>query len=100
MFYIKAAAIDLIDNSSYPEIALCEFVDIHGTKHRIVEKWPVVSIEEFDNIFPKDAYIGCNIIEEKSESVIVNTDQPWDIESVEGKTIFEIHKSSLVTDNE
>ena len=38
MFYIKATAIDLIDNSSYPEIVLCEFIDIYGTKHRVIEK--------------------------------------------------------------
>ncbi|MDY4887452.1 MAG: hypothetical protein SO533_07445 [Eubacteriales bacterium] len=100
MFYIKATAIDLIDNSSYPEIVLCEFNDIYGIKHRIIEKWPVVSREKFDNIFPKDSYIGCIIVEEKAESVIVNTDQPFYIESTEGKNIFEIHKSSLAADNE
>ena len=100
MFYIKATAIDLIDNSSYPEIVLCEFIDIYGTKHRVIEKWPVVSLEKFDNVFPKDSYIGCVIVEEKIESVIVNTNQPWYIESTDGKNIFEIHKSSLVADNE
>ncbi len=100
MFYIKATAIDVIDNSSYPEIVLCEFIDIYCIKHRIIEKWPVVSREEFDNIFPKDSYIGCIIVEEKAESVVVNTDQPWYIESTEGKNIFEIHKSSLSADNE
>ena len=100
MFYIKATAIDLIDNSSYPEIVLCEFIDIYGIQHRFIEKWPVVSNEEYDNVFPKDVYIGCIIAEEKAESVIVNTDQPWYIESIEGKNIFEIPKSILVSGNE
>ena len=100
MFYIKATAIDLIDSNSYPEIVLCEFIDIYGIQHRIIEKWPVVSNAKYDNIFPKDAYIGCIIVEEKAESVIVNTDQPWYIESIEGKNIFEIPKSSLGSDNE
>ena len=49
MFYIKATAIDLIDNSSYPEIVLCEFIDIYGIQHRIIEKWPVVSVEKITN---------------------------------------------------
>jgi len=49
---------------------------------------------------PQDSYIGCIIVEEKAESVIVNIEQPWYIESIEGKNIFEIHKSSLVADNE
>ena len=79
---------------------MCEFIDIYGIQHRIIEKWPVVSNEEYDNVFPKDAYIGCIIAEEKAGSVIVNTDQPWDIESIEGKNIFEIPKSILVSSNE
>ena len=49
MFYIKATAIDLIDNNSYPEIVLCEFIDIYGIQHRIIEKWPVVSVEKITN---------------------------------------------------
>ncbi|MBQ3490604.1 MAG: hypothetical protein IJA86_08440 [Clostridia bacterium] len=100
MFYIKAMATRLIDDRGYPEIVLCEFIDINGNRHRIIEKWPVVSNEKFENTFPKDVLLGCVIIEEKAESYIVDTDQPWYIESVEGKTIFEIHKNSLVTDNE
>ena len=47
-----------------------------------------------------DIYIGCIIAEEKAESVIVNTDQPWYIESTEGENIFEIPKSILVSGNE
>ena len=49
MFYIKATAIDLIDNNSYPKIVLCEFIDIYGIQHRIIEKWPVVSVEKITN---------------------------------------------------
>ena len=49
MFYIKATAIDLIDNNSYPKIVLCEFIDIYGIQQRIIEKWPVVSVEKITN---------------------------------------------------
>ena len=31
---------------------------------------------------------------------IVTTEQPWDIETEEGKTIFEIHKSLLIEMND
>lgn len=37
MFYIKATAIRLIDDSAYPEIVLCEFADAYDHKHRIIE---------------------------------------------------------------
>ena len=96
MFYIKAIATQLIDNSTYPEIVLCEFIDVNDKWHNIIEKWPVVSSENFENIFPKDCFIGCVIVEKKANSYIVDTEQPWDIESEEGKTIFEIHKSLLI----
>ena len=59
MFSIKAKATKLIDNSSYPEIVLCEIVDIDGQKHEFIEKWPVVSAEDFDNYnSDKYEYVG------------------------------------------
>ena len=94
--YIKATAIKLIDNSSYPEVVLLYFCDKDNNKHEIIEKWPVVSKQEFTNEFPKDCYIGCTIIEEKDSSYIVSTLDPWSIESTEGIMIFEINKELLI----
>lgn len=96
MFYVKAVATRLIDGSSYPEIVLCEFTDFKGKKHEFAEKWPVISNEEFGNTFPKHCSIGCVIVEEKEKVYTVNTDQPWGIESIEGKTIFEVDKNMIV----
>ena len=92
MFFIKAWATQLIDRSFCPEIVLCEIVDVNGCKHRFIEKWPVVSAEKFENIFPKECTIGCVVLEERPTSYIVSTEQPWDIDSTEGKTVFEISK--------
>ena len=100
MFYIKATATQLIDNSAYPEIVLCEFIDANDNRHKIIEKWPVISSEKFENVFPKVCFIGCTVVEKKFESYIVDTGQPWYIESEEGKTIFEIHKSLLIEMND
>lgn len=100
MFFIKATATRLIDDGGYPEVVLCEFIDVNGYPHKIVEKWPVVSMEDFENIFPKDCLIGCTVLEEKFESYVVDTEQPWYIESEEGKTIFEIPKSLLIEMND
>ena len=99
MFFIKALATQLIDRSFYPEIVLCEMLDINGCKHQFIEKWPVISTEKFENIFPQACEIGCVIQEERSTSYIVCTEQPWDIESTEGKTIFEIAKNLLIEKN-
>ena len=96
MYYIKAQIIRLIDNSSYPEVVLCEFTDLNGRKHEIIEKWPVLTADEFDSKFPKTGYLGCVVAEEKTESYIVSTEIPWSIETTEGKTIFEISKDLLI----
>ena len=96
MFYIKAIAIQLIDNTEYPEIVLCEFMDCKGNKHEFIEKWPVVSDKEFINIFPIECVIGCTILETKADSYMVSTSEPWDIESEEGLSLFEIDKDLLI----
>ena len=100
MFFIRATAIRLIDDSAYPEIVLCEFMDVNDKQHTIIEKWPKVSNDKFVNIFPKNCFIGCTVLEEKYESCVVTTEQPWYIESEEGKTIFEIQKSILIEVND
>ena len=100
MFYIKATAIQLIDDSAYPEIVLCEFMDINDKRHTIIEKWPVVSNDKFENVFPRNCFIGCTVLEEKLESYIVTSEQPWYIESEEEQTIFEIQKSLLIDMND
>ena len=96
MFYIKAIATKLIDDSNYPEIVQCEFTDYNGKKHEFIEKWPVISKEDFINDFPATCVIGCIILKENAESYIVSTLEPWDIESEEQLNEFEISRSLLM----
>lgn len=96
MFYIKAVATKLIDDSSYPEVVLCEFLDFYGKKHEFIEKWPVLSDKEFINKFPTNCVIGCTVLKTNTESYIVSTREPWDIESQEGYFEFEICKSLII----
>ena len=53
-------------------------------KHEFIEKWPVVSNEEFTNQFPTNCIIGCIVLKEKIKSYMVSTLEHWDIESKEG----------------
>ena len=100
MFYIKATAIQLIDDSTYPEIVRCVFTDAHGRTHTVMEKWPVVSAEKYENTFPKNCMLGCVVVERRREVCVVDTDRPWGIESEEGETVFEIHEDLLIEDEE
>lgn len=95
MFFIKAKVVKLLDNSNYPEIVCCEFCDVYGVKHKIIEKLPVVSAETFSNTFPCDCIIACTIVEEHDNYFIVDTGEPWAIESVDSKHIFNIGKELL-----
>ena len=96
MYFIKAIATKLIYDSSYPEFVLCEFFDIKGKKYEFIEKWPVVSNKPFINEFPMECVIGCTIVKEHAESYIVNTLEPWHIESKEGFYEFEVCKSLII----
>lgn len=96
MFYIKCTATKLLDDSVYPEVVLCEFVDCNGKKHEFIEKWPVVSSEEFADSFPLNCVIGCTVLKENANSYLVDTLEPWDIESKEGLHEFEISKGLLI----
>lgn len=98
MFYIKAMAIQLIDDSAYPEIVRCIFTDACGRTHTVVEKWPVVSAEKFENIFPKDCLLGCTVVERRGRICVVDADRPWGIESEDGETVFEIREDQLLED--
>ena len=100
MFYIKATAIQLIDDSSYPEIVRCVFTDAHGHTHTVMEKWPIVSAEKFENSFPKDCMLGCVIVEKRGKICVVDTRQPWYIESEDGETVFEIYEDLLMEGDE
>ena len=96
MFEIKAKATKIIDDTGYPELVLVEFYDYYGKKHNFIEKWPVLSVQEFDDSFPKECTIACTLVEEREMSYIVDTSRPWGIESEEGLTVFQISKDLLV----
>ena len=98
MFFIKATATQLIDDSAYPEIVRCVFTDAYGRTHTVMEKWPVVSAEKYENTFPKDCALGCIVVERRGNMCIVDTQQPWHIESEDGETVFEIREDLLLED--
>lgn len=99
MFFIKATAIQLIDDSAYPEIVRCVFTDFHGCTHTFTEKWPKVSNDDFENSFPRECTLGCVLVEKRGEICVVDTSQPWYVESEDEKTVFEIHEDLLLEDD-
>jgi len=80
-----------------PGFVECVLVDVRGRKWIFNEKIPIVSSEilDADSEYPRPGFIGCSIIrwqqnEGGRQSVVVNTEQPWHVESTDGNTVFEV----------
>lgn len=81
----------------FPGFVECLLVDADGCMHLFVEKAPVVSAANlsFDSGMPQPGHIACLVEAEWMDDlgrklVRVSTEEPWDIESVGGKTSFTV----------
>ena len=84
----------------------CRFVDAAGKSHVFEEKVPVVSDENLDatSEYPRSGIIGCQVVGSGVASdgrpvVIVDTEQPWGIESKAGETRFEVLPEQVIEFN-
>ena len=77
-------------------------VDATGHEHRIVVKAPEVTeaaLAETSN-FPQPGFIACIVIgrnkrDDGSQLVRIDTQTPWGIESISGRTQFEVLSEQL-----
>ena len=89
----------------FPGFVECTIVDSEGCEHQFVEKAPLLSTENLsiDSIFPQSGSIACVIKDEWIDGlgrklVRVNTDHPWNVESVAGGTKFTVFDEQVVRD--
>lgn len=89
MTEVKVNIVKIIDDSSYPTFIEFELVDIHGKHHLFRDKLPIVSFE--DEIEPPcEGELGCKVIKKSGDVITIDTSVPWDVDSVEEETIFEV----------
>jgi hypothetical protein len=86
-----------------PGIVECEFVDANGQHHVFVEKTTVVTWDDINSksAYPRPGVIACKIMdryrdEPNREIIVVNTREPWGIESTEKKEEFSVFPDSLI----
>lgn len=86
-----------------PGFVECEFCDAHGRLHRFIDKVPVVATGEIDaaSTYPQPGVIACCVVTrqiDKSgiEMIGVDTTAPWDVESTDGATCFDVTAVQLV----
>jgi hypothetical protein len=88
----------------YPGFVECVLVDANGLEWTFVDKIPIVACKYLDenSSYPQDGQIACEVISRRVDEngrsvVLVDTDQPWHINSVTGQTRFEVFDEQLVT---
>ena len=85
-----------------PNLVECTFIDAHGQKISIIQKVPVISLEDLDSqsVYPQDTVIPCEVINRRllhdSEIIEIDTKSPWGIFSVEGESLFDVLPEQLI----
>jgi hypothetical protein len=97
---IRVSIVRFVD-AHHPGWVECRLIDAAGVEHLFVEKGPVVSSENLwtDTAYPRAGVIACTVLAEdsdKPETVTVDTDQPWGVASIEGRSRFDVFRKDLV----
>jgi hypothetical protein len=100
---IAASITRWVNDGPQPGIVECKLTDRFGKDWAFVEKSAIVSSASLtgDSVYPQPGYIGCHIItigtDDSGRSfAVVDTEQPWGIEAVDGATCFEVFADQLV----
>lgn len=88
----------MIDDS-FPMFVECVLLGSNGKKHYFHDKLPVFFSDSHTITFPTKGQIRCQIIQEKEETLIIDTLFPDGIESTQGKHRFEICKNQIYSLN-
>lgn len=85
-----------------PNVVECRFFDAHSKEHLIIEKVSVISAQDLSatDVYPRDEVISCTVLQKRNQGesgiIEIDTSKPWGIESIEGKTVFEVRPDQLV----
>jgi hypothetical protein len=103
MIGVRVSITRYVSDEPQPGIVECEFCDAHGRRWSFVEKTAIVSAEYLDahTSYPQFGVIACEIVSRSRdvtgrEIVLVDTERPWCVESVDGSMRFEVSPSSLI----
>lgn len=91
-------------DESFPGFVECRLVDANGKSHLFVEKVPVVSKEHLtpESEYPRNGVIACELMPSSGDRlgkglVLINTEKPLGIFSIEGQASFPVLEAELVT---
>lgn len=93
MITVKVEILRIIDNS-FPVFVECVLVDCNGKKHYFHDKLPVFSLDCNTEV-PRVGEMGCRIIQDKQDTLVIGTLLPDGIESTNEEYRFEVYKSQI-----
>jgi len=103
MLGIRVTIVRYISDEPQPGIVECKLEDAHGRQWSFVEKTAIVSAEDLDadTSYPRRGVIAAEIVGRSvdatgRETIRVNTERPWGVESVDSVTQFEVPAEMLV----
>jgi hypothetical protein len=102
---LNVTIIAYLGDDPQPGIVECRLVDVFGRGHRFIDKTAVVTDDLLDehSTYPRPGVIACRILgsrvdHELGEVVLIDTSEPWAVDSVERLSRFEVRWAQLSID--
>ena len=101
MAELRVQIVRYVDDG-FPGFVACEFTDATGQQHTIVDKVPIVSVEDLDasSQYPRPGAVPCSILETmRRENGVpllrITTREPVPIDTVNGQSEFVVLASEV-----
>jgi hypothetical protein len=98
---LAVSILGVADGQGFPETVECELIDRFGAVWRFIEKLPVIEISSRQSAqYPRPGAIACEIIQTVQDDygrsfLLVDTQRPWGVQTVNGATRFEVFAEQL-----
>src|SRR5262249_29999425 len=103
MIGVKVSITRYITDDPVPGVVESEFRDAHGRRWCFVEKTAYVTADILDrqSVYPRSGAIACEIVGRSQDAsgreiVVIDTERPWGVESIEGLMRFEVTPDALI----
>jgi hypothetical protein len=98
---LRLEIVEFVDEYQ-PGVVKCEFRDADGQLHTLIEKVPIVSLEQLDagSSYPTPGCVRCEVLarwvdSSETERVRISTASPYHIESTEGRSEFVVLSAQI-----
>ena len=101
MIGVQVTATHCVSDGHYPDWLRLRLIDAHGREWLILEKVPVVTLEDLDenSVYPRTIVLACQEVSRRAsagrELVLIDLNIPWGIQTTDGTTCIEVFTDQL-----